>query len=76
MKLPGPDRHESSSASPSKVNTSEQPVPIGAPVRGCESEHRFYFVCSCEAKWFSRRNAATCPRCGATHRSDLQIVPP
>lgn len=36
----------------------------------------FYFVCTCEAKFFKTYDSAVCPRCGKKLTSNEQINPP
>lgn len=37
---------------------------------------QFYFVCSCDAKFFKRYDAAVCPRCGSALHSTERLTPP
>ena len=37
---------------------------------------RYYYVCVCDAKFFSRKSSEVCPRCGTELHSDDEQTPP
>ena len=37
---------------------------------------QFYYVCSCEAKFFKNYDSAICPRCRKELRSSEKLTPP